>query len=64
MKLPAFLVSFQTEEHVLSIDKSEITGENAFTGVLCQIRDNHESSKDEKTSFYVFLQIGYQSFNP
>ena len=49
MKLPAFFVRFQTEDRVLRINKSEITGENAFNGHFFEIEDNHESSKDEKT---------------
>ena len=49
MKLPAFFVRFQTEDRVLRINKSGITGENAFNGHFFEIEDNHESSKDEKT---------------
>ena len=51
MKLPAIFLSFQTEERILRVNKSEITGENAFNGNLFEIEDNHESSKDEKTWF-------------
>ena len=51
MKLPAFFLSFQTEERVLRVNKSEIAGENAFNGDLFETEDNHESSKDEKTWF-------------
>ena len=51
MKLPAFFSSFQTEECVLRVDKSQITDENAFHGDLFEIQDNNESSKDKKTWF-------------
>ena len=40
---------FQTEEQVLRVNKSEITGENAFNGDLFETENNHESSKDAKT---------------
>ena len=48
---------FQSEEHVLRVNKSKITGENTFNGDHFEIQGNHESSKDEKTLFCVFLQI-------
>ena len=51
VKLPAFFLRFQSKEHVLRVNKSEITGENAFNGNLFEIEDNHESSKDEKNWF-------------
>ena len=58
VKLPAFFFfRFQTKERVLRVNKSEITGENAFDGDLFEIEDNHESSKDKKTWFQVFMQI-------
>ena len=46
VKLAAFFFRFQTEEYVVNVNKSEITGENAFNGDLLEIEDNHESSKD------------------
>ena len=46
VKLSAFFSRFQTEERVVNVNKSEITGENAFNGDLLEIEDNHESSKD------------------
>ena len=55
VKIPKFFLSFQTEERVLRVNKSEITGQNAFNGDLFEIEDNHESSKDEKTWFQVFF---------
>ena len=55
---------FQREEHVRRVNKSEITGENSFNGDHFEIEGNHESSQDEKTLFWVFLQIRDQSFNP
>ena len=38
-------------------DKSKITGKNTFNGDHFEIEGNHGSSKDEKTLFWVFLQI-------
>ena len=46
-----FFLRFQTEERILRINKSEITGENAFSGDLREIENNHEYSKDEKAWF-------------
>ena len=51
VKLLAFSFSFQTEEQVLRVNKSEIVGKNAFHGDLFEIEDNHESSKDENIWF-------------
>ena len=48
VKLPTFFLRFQTKGRVLSVTKSEITGENAFNGDLFEIEDNHESSKDRR----------------
>ena len=39
----------QTEESVVRVNKSEITGENAFNGDPLEIEDKHESIKDEET---------------
>ena len=36
---------------VLSVNKSETTGEKAFNGDLFEVEDNLESSNDEKTCF-------------
>ena len=63
IKLPAIYLRFQTEENFLSVDKREITAENAFHGDLFEIEDNHESSKDEKTWFQVCLEICYSCLN-
>ena len=51
VKLPAFYLRVQTKEHVLRVNKSAVTDENAFHGDLFEIEDNHESSRDEKTWF-------------
>ena len=51
VELPAFFFSFQTEERVLRVNKSEITGGNTFNGDLFEFKDNHELSKDEKPWF-------------
>ena len=44
-------LKFQTEERVLRVNKSEITGESAFNGALFETEGDHESSKDENTWF-------------
>ena len=65
MKLPAlFFLKSQTEERILRVNKSEITGENAINGDLLEVEDNHESSKDENTWFLVFLERFYPLLNP
>ena len=46
------------------VNKSKITGENTFNGDHFQVEGNHKPSKDEKTLFWVFLQICYRYFNP
>ena len=38
---------FQTKEHILRVDKSDITVENAFHGDLFENQDNRESRKNE-----------------
>ena len=63
-EITSFFFIFQTEEWVLRVNKSEITGENTFNGDHFEIEGNHESIKDEKTLFWVFLQICDQCFNP
>ena len=64
VKLPAFFLRFETEERVLRVDKSEITGENTFHEDLFDIEDNHKEGNDKKTWFQAFLQIRYWYFNP
>ena len=64
VNLLAFFLRLKTEKCALGVNKSEITGENPFNGDLVEIEGSHESSKDEKTRFYVFLQICYPCFNP
>ena len=49
LKLPAFFLGFQTEERLLRVNKSKITGENTFNGDHFDIEGNHESSKDKKS---------------
>ena len=51
VKLPVFYLRLQTEEHVLRVNKSEMTGENDFHAEPFEIEDNHESSKNKKTWF-------------
>ena len=58
LDLPAlffFEISNQRARSKVSISK--ITGENTFNGDNFEIEGSHESSKDEKTLFCVFLQI-------
>ena len=54
---------FQTEEHVLRVNKSKITDENTFNGDHFEIEGKHGLSKDEKTLSWVFLMICGQCFN-
>ena len=63
-KLPAFFQSFQTEERVLSVNKTKSTGKNAFNGDHLGPEGNHESANEEKSFFRVFLQICNPCFNP
>ena len=51
VKLLVFYLRLQTEERDRRINKSEMTGENAFHADLFGIDDNHEASKDKKTWF-------------
>ena len=41
-EITSIFLRFQTEERILRVNKSEITGENAFNGDLLEIEDNHE----------------------
>ena len=63
-KLQSFFQRFQTEECVLRVNKSQITGENTFNGNHFGTECNHESNDDEKTLFRVFWQISDPWFNP
>ena len=51
MKLPTFYLRLQTEERFLSINRGEITGENAFHVDLCEIEDKYKKGKGEETWF-------------
>ena len=51
VKLLAVCLRFQIEERVIKVNKSEITGQNAFHGDLFEIEDNYESSQKKKTLF-------------
>ena len=44
-----FFSTFETKEHVLRVEKIDITGENASNEYLAEIEENHESSEDEKS---------------
>ena len=48
VKLLAFCLRFQSKEPLISVKESEITGQNTFHGDLFEMKDNHESSKDEE----------------
>ena len=63
VKIPVFSFRLQTEKRVLKVNKSDITGGNAFNGDLAEIEGNHESSKKEKACFQVFQEICYPCFN-
>ena len=52
------------QNNIFSINKNKITGENTFNGDHFEIEGKHESSKDKKTLFSIFLQILYRYFNP
>ena len=57
-------MSFQTEELVPRVNKSEITGENSFIGDHFDTEANDHLINDEQTLFSVFLQICEQYSNP
>ena len=64
LNLLAFFLRFQTEERVLRLNKSKITGENNFNKDHFGIEDNYGSRKDKKTLFLVFLLVCDKCFNP
>ena len=49
LKLLVFFLRFETEEHVLGINKSNFTGETTFNGNHFGIEGNHDSNKRQKT---------------
>ena len=51
VKLPVFYQRLLTEKRDRRINKSEMTGENAFHADLFEIEDNHEASNGKKTWF-------------
>ena len=55
VNLPAFFSIFQTQEHVLRVHKSKITGENTFNGDSFGSEGNQESSNNAKYLFWVVL---------
>ena len=57
IKLPAIFLRFQSGERVLRVTKNKITSKNTFNRDYFEIEGNHGSSKDEKTLFWMFLQI-------
>ena len=57
VEITAFYLIYETEEHVLRVNKSEITGENSFNGDHFEIETKYYWNKDEGPLFWVFLQI-------
>ena len=55
VKKPTFFLRFQTEEGLLRVNKSNITGKNTFNGDHFEIEGNNESSKDGKILFWFFF---------
>ena len=47
----------------LRVNETKITSQNTFNGDDFGTESNHESNKDEKTLFWVLLQICDQCFN-
>ena len=62
MKVPAGYFIFQTKEHLLTVNKSEITSEHAFTQNFFGIEDNNELSEDKNTWFQVVFKICYSCY--
>lgn len=46
------------------VNKTKITGKNVFNGDQFGTKGNHESSYEEKSFFWVFLQICEPCFDP
>ena len=44
-KFTAIFFRFRTKEHVLRVNKSKVTAENAFNEDIYQMEDNRESMK-------------------
>ena len=57
IEITVIIWSFQTEEQVLKLNKSKITGENTFHRDNFEIEGNQESSKDKENLFWIFFQI-------
>ena len=49
IKVPAFFEKFQTEEYILSVNKSKNTAENTFNGDHFWTEGNNKPSNKEKT---------------
>ena len=63
VKTARFVFSFRSEEPVLKVNKSEITGEHAFKGDLLQIEDKYQLSKDEKLDLSNFFRFATRVLN-
>ena len=57
-------MKIETEEWVLRVNKSKVSGENKFNGYHFVTEGNHGSSKDKKVLFWVVLSICDQCFKP
>ena len=63
LKLPTFFMRFQSHDRISRVKKSKITSQNTFNGYNFHVKGNHESIKNEKTLFQVFLQNIKSCFN-
>ena len=59
-----FFKRFQTEQRILTVNKSKIIGEKTLNGDHFGTERNHELNNDEKTLFGVFYQICDKCFIP
>ena len=57
VKLPTFFQRFQAKVHVLRVNETKITIKNVANQDHFRTESNLESSNDEKTWFWAFLQI-------
>ena len=60
-KITGTFLRFQTEERIPKVNEIKIVGKNTFNGDHFETETNHESRKDKKALFWVFLQIYDQS---
>ena len=58
VKLQAFYLRFQTAQRVLRVNKSEITGENAFQAHLLRLKITMNQVKRKKRGVRYFCRFG------